>query len=338
MEEYVYCLECNPPKKFKQITSTHLKKDHNITVKEYLVLHPDANLVAQSIRKKLVAANEAKWDDPDYKDRVAKTISGVITQQWEDGKYSRTQTEEHAMKRSISAQKTKAKTPEKYSGENNPNYNPEINKWVEENQGKHFCECGCGEVIEILREHYSAGIPRYIKYHHGKDISDDACKKISKSLVQFYIDHPECRPDHSGENNSMYGKKHSPEALRKMSATHQGISYDEWEGFATGQEYCPEFDEVCRESNREKYDRRCFLCDLLEEENIASTGMLKKLNVHHVDMNKNQGCDGVRWKLVPVCMKCHRMCHTKIWIARIEYLLNNVYSKKPTQRTLDEWM
>lgn len=109
MSEYVYCLECKPPKKFKQITATHLNKEHGITVAEYLKLHPDVNLVAQSIRKKLVAANEAKWNDPDYKDRVAKTISGVITQQWEDGKYSRTQTEEHVAKRVKSSQKTKTK-------------------------------------------------------------------------------------------------------------------------------------------------------------------------------------------------------------------------------------
>lgn len=326
MEEYVYCLECNPPKKFKQITSTHLKKEHNITVKEYLKIHPDANLVAQSIRKKLVAANEVKWSDPDYKNRVAKTISNIITQQWEDGKYSRTQTEEHAMKRSISTQKTKAENPEKYSGENNPNYNPEIDEWIEENQGKHFCLCGCGSEIKILREHYSAGIPRYISHHQGKDISDDGREKISKSLLQYHKTHSNVFPDRHGGNNPAYGKRPSPETCRKISASHQGISYDEWEGFATGQEYCPEFDEVCRESNRDKYDRRCFLCDLLEEENITSTGMFKKLNVHHVDMNKNQGCDDIRWKLVPLCIKCHKPSHMKVWIARITWLLNNVWS------------
>ena len=278
-----------------------------------------------SIRKKLVAANEAKWADPDYKERVAKTISGVITQQWDDGKYSRTQTEDHTMKRSISSQKTKAENPEKYSGVNNSNYKSEIDEWIEEHQGKHFCHCGCGEVIKITRDQYNCGIPKYKYNHHMKDISDDYRQKISEVMIQYYKDHPECRPDHSGENNGMYGRKQSPETCRKISASHQGISYDEWEDFAINQEYCPEFDEVCRESNRDKYDRKCFLCDLPEEENITSTGTFKKLNVHHVDMNKNQGCDGIRWKLVPLCIKCHKPSHMKVWVARITWLLDNIW-------------
>lgn len=109
MSEYVYCLECNPPKKFKQITATHLKKAHGVTVKEYLKLHPDANLVSQYVRNKVGDTNKERWEDSDYKDRVAKTISGVITQQWAEGKYSRTQTEDHVAKRVKSSQKTKTK-------------------------------------------------------------------------------------------------------------------------------------------------------------------------------------------------------------------------------------
>jgi hypothetical protein len=90
--------------------------------------------------------------------------------------------------------------------------------------------------------------------------------------------------------------------------------------------YCSKFDETCRESNREKYDRCCFLCGLLEEGNITLNGLQRRLSVHHVDMNKNQGCDDVKWKLIPLCMKCHSIAHTMTWEARIEWLLNNVYN------------
>jgi hypothetical protein len=102
----------------------------------------------------------------------------------------------------------------------------------------------------------------------------------------------------------------------------------------------PEFNEECRESNREKYDRQCFLCGLLEDENITSSGLQKRLAVHHVDLNKNQGCDGIRWKLIPLCIHCHRMAHTKVWIARIIWLLNNMYTCKTkiVQNALDDWM
>lgn len=214
--------------------SGHIIRKHGVTIKQYKEMFPDDLTIAPNISKVMANENTKKWADPDYKDRVAKVISGVVAQQWNDGVYLRIQTEDHAMKRSISAQETKAKDPEKY---------------------------------------------KYVSY----------------------------------------------ETRKRLSIAGQGIAYDEWEGFAIGQEYCPKFNEECRESNRDKYDRRCFLCDKPESENITSTGMFKKLNVHHVDMNKDQGCNGHEWKLVPLCMKCHKPSHTKLWVARIIWLLNNMY-------------
>ena len=123
-----------------------------------------------------------------------------------------------------------------------------------------------------------------------------------------------------GEDNPLFGKSPSIETRRRQSATHQGIPYDEWEGFAMNSPYCPKFDEACKESNREKYDRCCFLSGMTEEENG------KKLSVHHVDMNKTQGCDGHAWKLVPLAAKLHSISHTPTWIARIQYLLEHVWN------------
>lgn len=120
-----------------------------------------------------------------------------------------------------------------------------------------------------------------------------------------------------GENNPMYGNE---EARRKISASNQGIPYEEWESFAKDQPYCPKFDEACGESNRKKYDRCCFLSGMTEEENG------RKLSVHHVDMNKDQGCEGHTWKLVPLSMKWHARTHTPLWTARIQYLLNHIWN------------
>jgi hypothetical protein len=156
---------------------------------------------------------------------------------------------------------------------------------------------------------------------------------------------------HKGKNNPMYGKHHSNKSLCNMSkaqkgriiteearhkisetlkgttipyevrchmsAGHQGISYEEWTEFSTSGEYCEKFDEACRERIRAKYDRKCFLCYLNEEENK------QKLSVHHIDMNKMQGCNNHEWNLVPLCRYCHGSAHTKMWQARIEYLLKN---------------
>lgn len=117
-----------------------------------------------------------------------------------------------------------------------------------------------------------------------------------------------------------------PEFAKKISIRVQNVTYNEWEGFASEQSYCPAFNEACRESNREKYDRRCFLTGLPENENLTKTGKQRRLSVHHYDMDKMQGCDGKRWKLIPVCLEWHNKVHTNLWEARITWLLKNVWN------------
>ena len=134
--------------------------------------------------------------------------------------------------------------------------------------------------------------------------------------------------DLKGKNNPRYGKIMSEEARRKMSARAQGILYEEWEGYAKDHPYCPKFNESCRESNREKYDRKCFICGKPESENITKSGKVRKLSVHHCDMDRGQGCNGVRWKLIPLCLKHHGVAHSGLWIERITYLLDNISELK----------
>ena len=134
-----------------------------------------------------------------------------------------------------------------------------------------------------------------------KVTSDETKKKISESKMGI-------------------GK--SEETRRKMSASQQRISYDEWTGYAP-KTYCEKFDDECRESNREKYDNECFLCGKLQSENVSIAGKTRKLSVHHIDMNKNQGCDGNDWKLVPLCMGCHGKAHSELWSSRIVKILES---------------
>lgn len=148
-------------------------------------------------------------------------------------------------------------------------------------------------------------------YKGGKGLSRARriakCRELSKSKPK--------------KDNTWRGQHHTYESRCRMSASQQGISYDEWESFAINQPYCPLFNESCRESNREKYGRACFICGTPELNNITSTGKQRKLSVHHVDMNKDQGCDGHEWKLIPVCMHCHGKLHTKRIQSYIEYIL-----------------
>ena len=44
-------------------------------------------------------------------------------------------------------------------------------------------------------------------------------------------------------------------------------------------------------------------------------------------MDKDQGCNGKKWKLVPLSMSWHGKVHNKLWKARIIWLLKNVWNK-----------
>lgn len=157
--------------------------------------------------------------------------------------------------------------------------------------------------------------------------------KQSESQKKYYRTHPERAKRHS---EFMMGFKHTDESKLKMSsvqtgvsmseiakerlsATHQNIPYDEWNGFIKFKPYCDKFNESCRERNRNKHGRTCFICGMAERSNG------RKLSVHHVDMNKDQGCDDHEWSLIPLCTSCHGKAHNPAWQARIEYLIEHVW-------------
>ena len=43
-----------------------------------------------------------------------------------------------------------------------------VKEWMEGEQGKHFCQCGCGREIIIIPYHYNHGVSKYIRGHNSK--------------------------------------------------------------------------------------------------------------------------------------------------------------------------
>lgn len=189
--------------------------------------------------------------------------------------------------------------------------------------------------------------------HTGKVLTNEHKQRISDAFVNMHPDKKtEWKQNISAASKGRKGKPHTEETKQKLSkinkgkvltpehvnkildtkrnmsperkmewrrrtsAANQGIPYEEWTGFSNRGNYCENFDEACRERIREKYNRLCYICNDNEENNG------QKLSVHHVDQNKNQGCDGVLWKLVPLCRKCHSIALGEPLRSRIGFLLS----------------
>lgn len=147
----------------------------------------------------------------------------------------------------------------------------------------------------------------------SRNRSDETLAKLSKARVGKNMS-KETRDKISASNLNP-----SDETRIKMSCAKQNIDRSEWLGFICNTPYCEKFNDACRERIRDKYNRLCFLCGKSEKDNG------KRLSVHHVDMNKDQGCNGNMWSLVPLCAHHHASSHNELWTARIKYLLNNVW-------------
>lgn len=78
-----------------------------------------------------------------------------------------------------------------------------------------------------------------------------------------------------------------------------GETASNWQGGKSFEPYCEKFNEVLKESIRNRDNRRCLLC---EKSEILEG---KKLAVHHIDGDKLQGCNNKQWALVTLCQSCH---------------------------------
>ena len=84
-----------------------------------------------------------------------------------------------------------------------------------------------------------------------------------------------------------------------------------WRGGLT--KYCHKFNESFRESIREEFGRKCFICGKSEEDNG------QKLSVHHTNFDRNCMCGNVECRFVSLCKSCHGKTNYNrfYWYSRI---------------------
>lgn len=165
----------------------------------------------------------------------------------------------------------KMKHSEAMSGKNNPNF---------------------GGLSEEHKTKMSA-------YMTGKTRSKESCAKQSATITGRIF----TKEHRDRQSASLMGHIVSDKTRAKISAARTGKYTGEnsanWRGGISFEPYCPQFNNPLREQYRNAYGRVCAYCDKPEILNGH------RLSVHHVDGNKNQGCDEHDWFLVPLCKSCN---------------------------------
>jgi len=146
---------------------------------------------------------------------------------------------------------------------------------------------------ETIKKMSEAQKGRKITEEHRKNIS---ISKLGKKLPPFSREH--CKK--IGEAHK--GKIVSPETRKKLSENHADVRGKKNPAYIDGASflpYCEKFNEKKKEKIRNRANRTCRLCGKSEILNG------KRLDVHHIDRDKMQGCNSKRWYLIALCGECH---------------------------------
>lgn len=152
---------------------------------------------------------------------------------------------------------------------------------------------------EKVREKMSDAHIRYYQNHEssikGKSLSEEHIEKIRISKRGQ-------KPSEETKlkiRNSLLGKQRPEEVKFKIADSLKGENSPNWKDGISFEPYCIKFNEDFKERVRKYWDRKCVLCNKSEQENS------RKLDVHHVDYNKETCCDDSMPLFVVLCKSCH---------------------------------
>ena len=191
-------------------------------------------------------------------------------------------------------------------------YDPDLLK--SQSNKRICCSCDiCGKVRYKPKQSYKD------LCHNCKMKSQETRKQMSESAkIKILTD------DHRfniSKNNGqgMLGKHHLEKSKIKSSCTKQNINIKDFNGFISEQKYCSKFNESLKQSIRDKYNN----CDYISGIHKDICSPIRNLSVHHVNYDKQCGCDGNKCKLIPLSNSNHVKTNTNrvFWNKLFKYSL-----------------
>ena len=193
-------------------------------------------------------------------------------------------------------------------------------RWLMKDGHKHkLCACGCGEYAKLGR--------KFIYGHNacekkGIILTSEHKKKMCGPRLCM---NGKNNPNYSGGKVTLICKQCGDEYTcfkstgetsyfcnRKcydkwQSENKSGENNPNWKGGISFDPYCEKFNEVKKKEVRDRYDNCDYLTGIYRDICNMVGGKVQELSVHHVDYDKMQGCDDIKWKLIPVSKRHNTM-------------------------------
>jgi len=97
-------------------------------------------------------------------------------------------------------------------------------EWVAEQQGRHFCGCGCGESIPLRPEHFNAGIPAYLLGHNSRAANPNPRQEpVPRQPCECGCGQPAASGKRFVTGHNSQGRPYSAETRRKLSDAKLGV-------------------------------------------------------------------------------------------------------------------
>jgi len=162
--------------------------------------------------------------------------------------------------------------------------------------------CGSCSAIERFNNPKNHVRKEYFKIHYCSECD----KQISRGT------HTKCKSCSTIERFSIlencpgFGKHHSEKTKEKMRISHTGLHIGKlngmWQGGISFLPYSSNWTEEFKESIRDRDNHECQNpdCNMTEQEHLKLWN--RKLDIHHIDYNK-ENC--LPENLISLCLKCH---------------------------------
>ena len=162
--------------------------------------------------------------------------------------------------------------------------------------------CGCGRTtIRTYLNRFNVPIRSHKEISNSKEFKE----KIGRITKGRWEDPVECNKFLEPIRSPEHRAKLSQRAKQLWSNPEYASKMPQCRGDGEAHPYCHKFNHKLKTKIRKSFYWKCILCG---KEQYEPT-----LNIHHIDYNKVQGCKGVRWSLVPLCMSCHRRTNFYRW-------------------------